>query len=84
MKTIKEIPKERYMSPEKNKTLLIIYDYSNSIIMEYQKIINLLENTPDQPKKFRTKIWVEVNSESRGTCNVKSQIKFKTSMLRLS
>ena len=84
MKTIKEIPKERYMSPEKNKTLLIIYDYSNSIIMEYQKIINLLENTPDQPKKFRTKIWVEVNSESRGTCNVNSQIKFKTSMLRLS
>ena len=29
--------------------------------MEYQKIINLLENTPNQPSKFRTKNWVEVN-----------------------
>ena len=49
--------------------------------MEYQKIINLLDNTPDQPSKFRTKSWVEVNDESRGTCNVNSQIKFKTSVL---
>ena len=29
--------------------------------MEYQKIINLLENTPNQPSKFRTKNWVEIN-----------------------
>ena len=29
--------------------------------MNYQKIIiNLLENTPNQPTKFRTKNWVEV------------------------
>ena len=28
--------------------------------MEYQKIINLLENTPNQPSEFRTKRWVEV------------------------
>ena len=52
--------------------------------MEYQKIIKLLENTPDQPSKFRTKNWVEVNDESRGTYNVNSQIKFKTSTLRSS
>ena len=52
--------------------------------MEYQKTINLLENTPNQPSKFRTKSWVEVNDESRGTYNVNSQIKFKTSMLRSS
>ena len=52
--------------------------------MEYQKIIKLLENTPNQPSKFRTKSWVEVNDESRGTYNVNSQIKFKTSMLRSS
>ena len=31
--------------------------------MEYRKIINLLGNTPNQPTKFRTKIWVEVNNE---------------------
>ena len=49
--------------------------------MEYQKIINLLENTLNQPIKFRTKSWVEVN-EPRGTYNVNSQIKFKTSMSR--
>ena len=54
--------------------------------MEYQKIINILlfENTPNQPHKFRTKSWVEVNDESRGTCNVNSQIKFKMSMLSSS
>ena len=42
----------------------------------------MLENTPNQPGKFRTKNLVEVNDESRGTYNVNSQIKFKTSMLR--
>ena len=47
--------------------------------MEYQKIINLLENTPDQPCKFRTKNWIEVNDESHEMYNVNSQIKFKTS-----
>ena len=35
--------------------------------MEYQNIINLLENASNQPSKFRTKNWVEVNDESRGT-----------------
>ena len=29
--------------------------------MEHQKIINFLENTPNQPTKFRTKNWVEIN-----------------------
>ena len=27
--------------------------------MEYQKIINLLNNKPNQPSKFRRKNWVE-------------------------
>ena len=31
----------------------------NSTIMKYQKIIQLLDNTPNQPTKFRTKNWVE-------------------------
>ena len=34
--------------------------------MEYQKMINLLDNTINQPSKFRTKDWVETNDESRG------------------
>ena len=50
--------------------------------MEYQKIINLLDNTPNQPIKFRTKNWVETNENSCGAYHTKSQIKFKTSMLR--
>ena len=49
--------------------------------MEYQKIISLLDNTPKQPSKFKTKSWVEINHESRGTYNEDNQIRFKTSML---
>ena len=53
--------------------------------MEYQKIANLLDdNKSNQPSKFRTKNWVEINDESRGTYNVNSQIKFKTIMLKSS
>ena len=50
--------------------------------MKYQKIINLLDNTPNQSSKFKRKNWVEVIDESPGTYNVSSQIKFKTSKLR--
>ena len=28
--------------------------------MENQKIINLLENAPNQPSKYRTKNWIEI------------------------
>ena len=52
--------------------------------MEYQKIINLLDNTLDQPVKFRTKNWVEVNDDAGSTNNKNSQIKFKTSKLKSS
>ena len=37
------------------------------MIMELQKIMNLLENTPNQPTKFRNKNSVEINDDSRGT-----------------
>ena len=50
--------------------------------MGYQKIISLLNNTPSQPTNFRTKKWIEINDNSRGTYNTNSQTKFKTSMLR--
>ena len=52
--------------------------------MEYQKVENLLDNTSNQPSKFRTKNWVEINDKSRGTYSVNRQINFKTSMLRSS
>ena len=50
--------------------------------MKYQNIINLLDNKPNQPTKFRTKNWVEINDESHGAYNSNSQNRFKTSMLR--
>ena len=50
--------------------------------MEYQKMPNLIDDASNQPSKFRTKNWVEINDESRGTYNVNSQIKFKTIMLK--
>ena len=52
--------------------------------MEYQKIANLIDDASNQPSKFRTKNWVEINDESRATYNVNSQIKFKTTMLKSS
>ena len=53
--------------------------------MEYQKIATLIDdNTPNQPFKFSTRNWIEINDESRGAYNVNSQIKFKTTMLKSS
>ena len=52
--------------------------------MEYQKMINLLDNASNQPFKFRTKNWIEINDKSRGTYSVDKWISFKTSMLRSS
>ena len=43
-----------------------------------------LGDASNQPSKFRTKNWVEINDESRGTYNTNSQIKFKTTMLKPS
>ena len=44
--------------------------------MEYEKRPNLLDNISNQPPKFKTKNWVEINHESRGTYNASSRIKF--------
>ena len=60
--------------------------------MEYQKIINLLDDTTNQPSKFRTRNWVKINDESQGAYNDNddnnnnnnNNIKFKTPMIRSS
>ena len=52
--------------------------------MAYQKIANLLDDVSNQPSKFKTKNWVEINDKSRGTYDVNSQIKFQTTMLKSS
>ena len=33
--------------------------------MEYQKIVNLLNTESNQPSKFRTRDWVEINDDIR-------------------
>ena len=38
--------------------------------MEYQKIKNLLGNTPNQPTECRTKNRVEINHDSRGNTSM--------------
>ena len=51
--------------------------------MEQQKIANLLNNKSNQPFKFRTRNWVEINDEQepRGTYT-SNDIKFKNTMIR--
>ena len=49
--------------------------------MEYQKLANLLDRASNQPSKFRTRNWVEINGESKETYT-NNDIKFKTTMLR--
>ena len=51
------------------------------IKMEYQKIANLLDNEINQPFKFRTRNWVEIDDESRET-DIDNGIRFKSTMLR--
>ena len=50
--------------------------------MKYQKIANLLNDESNKPSKFRTRNWIEINDESRGTYPVGKQIIFKTPTLR--
>ena len=48
--------------------------------MEYQKIANLLESASNQPSKFRTRNWAEINDESKGRYD-NSNIRFKASTI---
>ena len=55
--------KDIYLQKKDNK-LLMNEDLFSNMIMEYQKIINLLENKSNQLSKFRTKNWIEINEQS--------------------
>ena len=48
-----ELPKKRWK--KKDRKLLMIWHWDNSIIMEYHKIIKLFDNAPNQPSKFKKK-----------------------------
>ena len=52
--------------------------------MEYQKIANQLNDEPNKPSKFRTRNWVEMNDDIRGTYSPNKKSRFKTAMLRSS
>ena len=52
--------------------------------MEYQKVTNLLDSASNQPSKFRTRNWIEINDDIRGGYSPNKQIRFKTAMLRFS
>ena len=45
-------------------------------------MINLLHNASSQSSKFRTKYWIEIYDQSRGTYNTNSDIRFKTTILK--
>ena len=51
--------------------------------MEYQKTINLLDNTMNHTSKFRKRNWVEINNETQEKYG-SSSIKFKTSMINFN
>ena len=51
--------------------------------MEYQKMINLLDQKTNQPSKFRRRCWVEINYQSKGRHD-NSKIRFKASITRPS
>ena len=83
MEIPREILKGRYMFPEERQKII---DNLRSIIIVWYRISknnNFLDNTPNQSTKYRTKNWIEINDASKGANNTNSQIKFKTSMLRL-
>ena len=57
-----KVPKKDAYLQKKDNKLLMNQDQYKNIIMEYQKLATLLDNTLDQPSKFRTKNWVEINN----------------------
>ena len=44
----------------------------------------MLDHASNKTSKFKTRNWVEINDECKGTCNAGDEIKFKTTMLKSS
>ena len=81
---VKNMGKDLAINKVKNVLIALKKGQYNNIMLEYQKIANLLDKGSNQPSKFRTKDCVEINDQSRETYSVNRQIYFKTSMLRSS
>ena len=52
--------------------------------MEYQKIAYLLDSPSNKPPKFRTRNWVEIEDDIRGSDSPNKQIRFKLAILSSS
>ena len=63
---------------------MYLYIYIYTCNYGISKIINFLDKTPNQPFKFTTKNWVEINDNALGMYNTNKEIKFKTTMLKSS
>ena len=57
-----------YISSRKTENYRYSKTNYNSIIIWISKS-KKIDNTPNQPTKFRTKTWVKINDESHGTYN---------------
>ena len=57
MNMMKKYLKKNISLQKKDRKLQMIKDLYHSIIMEYQKLMNLLDNTPNQSSKFKTINW---------------------------
>ena len=53
-------------------------------MMKYQKIINLLDNTPVQLSKFKIKNSGEINDDLHGKYSINSPFRFKSLILKSS
>ena len=77
---------EIYIPPEKRQQIIddLKLIEHHCIKMEFQKIANFFDKTPDDKKlpRFVTKKWIEVYDQSGGNYNVNKEIRIKTSMLR--
>ena len=51
-------------------------------MMEYQKIVNLLNSSLNKPSKYRARNWVEINDDIRGAYSPYKQIRFKKAIPR--
>ena len=44
----------------------------------------MIDDASNQPSKFKTQNWFEISDDSRGTYNINSHIKIKTTVLKSS
>ena len=79
-----EIPKERNISQKKTTNYSRIKTSTIIIMIEFQKLINVPDNTLNEMSKFTTKNHTEIKDQSKGVYNTNSDIRFKTTMLKSS